>query len=75
MGLEAHVKDEARFPTKWAFFNLNNTAPSVKPMAADSSCQKCHEKNGAVDETFVQFYPTLVAIAKAKNTFKATAEN
>jgi len=75
VGLEAHVKDTARFPKKWAFFNLNNTAPSVKAMAADSSCQKCHEKNGAVDETFVQFYPTLVPIAKAKGTFKATAEN
>ena len=75
VGLEAHVKDEARFPKKWAFFNLNNTAPSVKAMDANSSCQTCHEKNGAVDETFVQFYPTLLPIAKAKGTFKATGEN
>jgi len=33
-----------------------------------------HAKNGAVDETFVQFYPTLIPVAKAKGTFKGEAE-
>jgi len=74
VGLEAHVKDEARFPNKWAFFNLGTSAPSAKPLAPDSSCQTCHAKNGAVDDTFVQFYPTLAPIAKAKQTFKVTDE-
>jgi hypothetical protein len=75
VAIEAHVKDESRFPTKWAFFDLGTKAPSAKPLPATSSCQTCHSKNGAVDETFVQFYPTLIEIAKAKGTFKADTEN
>jgi len=73
VGLEAHVKDEARFPGKWAFFDLGTSASSAKPFAPDSKCQACHAESGAVDETFVQFYPTLIPIAKAKGTFKAGA--
>lgn len=46
----------------------------AKPLAANSSRQKCHAQYGGVDETFVQFYPTLVGIAKAKGTFKASPE-
>jgi len=70
--VEAHVKDEARFPNKWAFFDLEVSAPSGKPLPTNSSCQKCHAAHGAVDETFVQFYPTLIEIAKAKGTFRET---
>jgi cytochrome P460 len=74
-GLEIHLKDEIRFPaTKWAFFGFNGPETTAKPLAADSVCQKCHVQNGAVDETFVQFYPTLVPTAKAKGTFKGEAE-
>jgi hypothetical protein len=72
VGLEAHVKDAARFPNKWAFFDLGTSAPSAKPLPPNSACQACHGPNGAVDDTFVQFYPTLLPIAKAKGTFKAT---
>ena len=72
VGLEAHVKDEARFPNKWAFFDLGTSAPSAKALAANSRCQTCHAKSGAVDDTFVQFYPTLIPVAKAKHTFKST---
>jgi hypothetical protein len=71
VGLEAHVKDEARFPNKWAFFNLGTSQRSARALPANSSCQTCHAKSGAVDDTFVQFYPTLIPIAKAKRTFKA----
>ena len=73
-GLEAHVKDEARFPNKWAFFDLGTSARAAKPLAANSDCQTCHAKGGAVDDTFVQFYPTLLPVAKAKGTFKSTDE-
>jgi hypothetical protein len=74
-GLEIHLKDEARFPaTKWAFFGFNGPETTAKPLAADSTCQKCHFEHGAVDQTFVQFYPTLIPVAKAKGTFKAGAE-
>lgn len=33
-----------------------------------ASCYQCHESHAAVDTTFVQFYPTLLPIAKAKAT-------
>jgi hypothetical protein len=74
VGLEAHVKDQTRFPNKWAFFELGTSAPTAKPLAANSPCQTCHAKSGAVDDTFVQFYPTLLPVAKAKRTFKSTYE-
>jgi hypothetical protein len=71
MGLELHVKDEARFPGKWAFFAFGGekTAKAI-PTAAD--CYSCHAQHAAVDTTFVQFYPTLLPIAKEKRTLSAS---
>ncbi len=67
MGFEVHVKDEARFPGKWAFFDFNNeVSGSLFPKEAD--CYSCHADHAAVDTTFVQFYPTLLPIAKQKQT-------
>jgi Cytochrome P460 len=67
MGAEVHVKDEARFPGKWAFFGFDNgTTGELFPTSA--SCYSCHADHGAVDTTFVQFYPTLLKVAKAKGT-------
>jgi hypothetical protein len=74
VALEAHVKDETRFPNKWGFFDLGTSARAVKPFPMNSECQTCHAKSGAVDDTFVQFYPTLLPIAKAKGTYKATVD-
>jgi Cytochrome P460 len=67
MGIEVHVKDEARFPSKWAFFGFDDgkTAKMI-PLAAD--CYSCHAAHAAVDTTFVQFYPTLLPIATSKGT-------
>jgi len=66
-GLELHVKDEARFPGKWAFFAFDSDEPAkMIPTAAD--CYSCHAEHAAVDTTFVQFYPTLLPIAKNKHT-------
>jgi len=70
--VEVEVKDEKRFPNKWAFFGFNGTAASTKSLPTSASCYSCHSTNGAVDNTFVQFYPTLAPIAKAKGTFKTT---
>jgi hypothetical protein len=67
--IEAHVKDEARFATKWEFF-VFSTGQTAKPLGAKSTCQTCHSHNGAVDTTFVQFYPTLAPVAKSKGTLK-----
>jgi hypothetical protein len=70
MGFEVHVKDEARFPGKWAFFGFDDdrTAKMI-PLSAD--CYSCHSAHAAVDTTFVQFYPTLLPIAKSKGTLAA----
>jgi hypothetical protein len=75
VGLEVEVKDSSRFPNKWAFFDFgspNTTAAKAIPTTA--SCYSCHSANGAVDNTFVQFYPTLAPVAKAKGTFKRGSE-
>ncbi|HLK47161.1 MAG TPA: cytochrome P460 family protein [Bryobacteraceae bacterium] len=73
VGLEAHVRDEKRFPRKWAFFGFREKSEVSEAAAAEtSSCFTCHEPNGAVDTTFVQFYPTLIPIARSKGTLKAT---
>jgi Cytochrome P460 len=67
MGLEMHVKDEARFPGKWAFFIFDNEK-IAKMVPTDVPCYSCHAEHGAVDTTFVQFYPTLLPLAKSKGT-------
>lgn len=68
MGLEAHVKDEARFGSNWAFFDFSSGATKAKMIRVSENCYSCHRDHGAVDTTFVQFYPTLMPIAKAKGT-------
>jgi len=71
MGIEVHIKDEARFPGKWAFFGFGD-AKTAKMIPTTAGCYSCHESHAAVDTTFVQFYPTLLPIAKSKNTLSAT---
>jgi hypothetical protein len=69
MGVEIHVHDAARFEGGWAFFVTDGAAPAKQvPYAAD--CYSCHREHGAVDTTFVQFYPTAKAIAKPAGTFR-----
>ncbi len=67
MGLEIHVKDETRFKDigNWAFFSFDNNEPAQMLMK-EMACYSCHEQHAAVDRTFVQFYPTLIGIAKKK---------
>ncbi|MGB2626515.1 MAG: cytochrome P460 family protein [Candidatus Acidiferrum sp.] len=69
MGLEVHVKDTARFTETgtWAFFGFDTGAPA-KMDPKEMDCYSCHQQHAAVDTTFVQFYPTLVEIAKSKGT-------
>ena len=68
---EVEVKDETRFPDKWAFFGFGENDASSQPIPKSAGCQACHSKNGAVDNTFVQFYPTLLPVAKSKGTFSS----
>jgi Cytochrome P460 len=74
MGLDVEVKDEKRFEDKWAYFGFDaaeNSSAATKPSKND--CWNCHDKNAAVEHSFVQFYPELLKIAKEKGTIKATA--
>jgi hypothetical protein len=71
MALEVHVKDEARFGNKWAFFGFSPRDMTAKMIPLSQNCYSCHRDHGAVDTTFVQFYPTLMAIAKEKRTLEA----
>lgn len=73
MGVEVHTKDSARFNGGWAFFGFDNRK-TAKMIPLSASCYSCHAKSGAVDTTFVQFYPTLTAIAKSKGTFLNAAK-
>ena len=65
-----HIKDESRFPGKWAFFAFGDDGLG-KQIPKEAVCYSCHEQHGAVDTTFVQFYPTLIPIAKKKGTLAA----
>jgi hypothetical protein len=77
VAIEANVKDSRRFPKGgWAFFDLgprNGQTPAVaKAIPPGNRCEQCHSANGAVDNTFVQFYPELIPVAKKFGTFKST---
>jgi hypothetical protein len=70
MGREVHIKDAAHFPEGWAFFGFG-TDRLAKMIPRSADCYSCHADHGAVDNTFVQFYPTLLPIATAKGTLSA----
>jgi hypothetical protein len=66
-GIEVHVKDTARFEGGWAFFSFGSEMPATM-IPRSANCYSCHEQHAAVDTTFVQFYPTLLPIARTHNT-------
>ena len=68
MGFEIHVKDEKRFPGKWAFFSFDSPSGNGTLIPEGAPCYSCHLAHGAVDKTFVQFYPTLLPVATKKGT-------
>lgn len=68
LDLEVHVKDEARFPGKWAFFSFDSAGGNGTLIPQGAACYSCHTAHAAVDTTFVQFYPTLMPIAQKKGT-------
>lgn len=73
-GIEVHVKDESRFPGKWAFFGFPSGASAGHLIPTSANCYSCHEQHGAVDTTFVQFYPTLLEVARQKGTVRKESE-
>jgi hypothetical protein len=62
VGIEASVKDEKRFPEKWAYFSFigkdGEALPQAKPFPKDA-CWKCHNEHAVADNVFLQFYPAL----------------
>jgi hypothetical protein len=73
LAIEAEVKDQARFPGGWAYFTFgpgSNLAAAAAPLPATASCYSCHKANTAVEQTFVQFYPTLMEVARRMGTVR-----
>ncbi len=73
MGIGVEVKDEKRFPEKWGYFNFDPDGKTSESMPK-AACWQCHEDHGAVEHSFVQFYPTLKPVAKKFGTYKQAAE-
>lgn len=69
-GLEVHVKDTTRFKGGWAFFVHGDERPA-QAVPRTAACYSCHQDHGAVETTFVQFYPTAKPIAVKVGTFDA----
>ena len=63
-GLEIHVKDKG----KWLFYDASGKDPVGKVIPPPADCYTCHQSHAAVDTTFVQFYPTLLPLARQTNT-------
>ena len=68
--IEVHVRDHTRFAGGWGFFAFSPGDASSAMIPRTVACYACHAQHAAVDTTFVQFYPTLAAIARAKGSFR-----
>ena len=60
---EVHAK---KANGEWAFYSFGAGTKPGNLIPHDASCYSCHEQHGAVDTTFVQFYPTLLDVAREK---------
>lgn len=65
LGVEIHLKDSAH--GGWRFYSFDSTHVAG-PHPVTDICTSCHAAHGAVDNTFVQFYPTLLPIAQTRST-------
>lgn len=65
--LDVEVKDASR-RSEWSYYGFAAGEKTGEPEGA--GCNKCHNENGAVEHTFVQFYPILREIAIAKGVVK-----
>jgi hypothetical protein len=75
VAVEAEVKD-SKLPSGWAYYEFgrgNALRDAAAPLTGqrEAGCIECHTKHTAVERTFVQFYPHLLEVAKAKGTVKA----
>jgi tetratricopeptide (TPR) repeat protein len=74
--VEAAVKDSKRYPRGWAYYSFSGGVRPVRPAASpfpmSAGCNACHEANGAVENSFAQFYPTALEIAEKKGVLKTS---
>ena len=68
LAVEAEVKDAAK--GGWTFYGFENGTAEGKLFPKSAACYSCHEEHAATDNTFVQFYPTLIETAKQHGTYK-----
>jgi hypothetical protein len=80
LAIESAVKDTARFGANagsngWGYFAFDGPEgprASARVLPTSAACYACHAQNTAVDNTFVQYYPTLFEVAKRLGTVKPT---
>jgi len=78
VAIEAAVKDTQRFGADpasngWGYFAFDGERglrASAAALPTTAPCYACHATNTAVENTFVQFYPTLFDVAKRLHTVK-----
>jgi len=66
-GLDVEVKDASQ-KSEWTYYNFSPGDREASGMTG--SCNSCHSQHGAVEHTFVQFYPTLLEFARQKHLLK-----
>lgn len=72
--VEVEVKDKRLTETEgWGYFAFDEKREPAAQLPRTAACYACHSVNGAVEHTFVQFYPTLIGIAGAHKTLKIAA--
>jgi cytochrome P460 len=60
VGIEVAVKETARFPDGWAYFDFGQrgAGATARPFPP-ARCARCHAEHAARDNVFLQFYPLL----------------
>lgn len=74
MGLAVEVKDSSHNPDTWAYYAFGTDDETSETRPKGNACYSCHEAHGAVEHTFVQFYPTLKPVAKKFGTYDEKRE-
>ncbi len=72
------IEASRKLDGKWQYFDFGKpdfgkpagSTAAVAPLPEDARCYACHRSNGAVEWTFVQFYPAALEIAKRKGTLR-----
>jgi hypothetical protein len=71
IAIEAEVKDSSR-PLPWAYYDFGDTDDRADPLPKTAACYECHSTKAAVEQSFVQFYPTLMDVARKLKTVNSS---